>query len=313
MKANFSKGKFIDIENNSEIYQWEEYVISSFVYETPRGLKRLFWSTGFYIFSWILILPGVLLSVLRKNKIKKIFSDFHEKRFSLLKKWFSDHYEDIDLVGRPDQQKILTLINRHRGIGVPSDAKISKWTNGYVFANNKGMKMNLATAWWHWTRYDGENDVDYYSHKIYTWITLPDQKWKDFEFNIHRDTIFTKTKRSLENDEFNKKWIYKNNNPIKLRMLLTPATQEEIVKKLNHHNGHYHHTKSFSFLKDREDFLASLTINSNDNPFFTDVPTSVDLLDKHKIALAAYQDIISDVKFLQTWFEIISIFRVLFK
>lgn len=305
MKGNLHKNRFIEIKNNQHANDWKNFVNTNLDFQEPSNKTKFFWSKWFYIFSWLLlILPGIIMTLIRKKKIKKLKEHFLEKRFNFFKTWFSVNFEDLDVVGRPHIGYFQQIARKHRGIGIPGDANIHEWSNGYAFKYQKDMIINSASIVWHWQRSNGKNTQHYYRRKIYLWIPNVAIKWTNFEFQLKRDNLFTKKTGTLENETFNKKWIYPNNDPIKIRRLLTPATQESILEKI----GAFKNGKTFCFLKKKEDFLFSMTIDLKNNPFKIDIPVSIDLSKKENISKAIYEDVINDVDQTQKMLKVLAIF-----
>lgn len=305
MKANLDKNRFIQIKNNKHAHAWKTFVADNLEYNQPTGGAKILWTSWFYVLSWLLfIFPGILVSSYRKKRIQKLTSHFLQKRFLFFQKWFSVNFEDVDVIGRPNEQYFLILIMQNRGIGIPGDARVNQWSNGYSFQTKSDVTINVASAIWRWTRSNGKTTQVYYRRKLYTWIPNKAVKWQNFHFELKRDTMLTKKTNTLENKYFNKKWIYPNNDPIKIRRLLTPATQEAILEKIEKvKNG-----RTFYFLKKNEDFLMSVSYDLKTNPFQINIPISVDLGNKDKVVDAIYNDVISDISNVQEWLKILVIF-----
>lgn len=266
---------------------------------------------------WVpMIIIAIILGItsipgysLKKKYIHVSESQLQPKQHNIYKIWFEDLYEDIDVEELSNTSLLLKIAKANRGEGIPNDARAEEIRDGYTLVGKNGAHIQAITTLWHWTRTTGSGKnrrtQHYYVRKCYILTNGVKDSYKDFWFTLKRNNLFRKGKDKLENTAFNKKFVVNSNDPVKLRMLLTPSVQEEAIKFIIY--------DGYEINKMNEGIFTSFTIPRSDSTFIINMKNFKDFHDKDAVINAFLYDVVNDIVAYQEWISSISVFRTLFE
>ena len=204
----------------------------------------LFFETiTFYVLSLVFFLLGTLgfyfAYSTRRRFIKTSLENFDWQK--VIAKWFAFYeVENTNVELSSDLLKSYkNSINSLRKS--PQDAWIKHQSPAYSI-KNENIQTTFFYVVWQWVRrYKITRRIiihkNFYLKQVYTFEQGFKEKWGDFNFSLQKGrTLFSQKHETLENDSFNKNFNYKYNNPVKLRMLFTPHTQEILLKEFYRKN-----------------------------------------------------------------------------
>lgn len=296
-----------DIKSQENLDKIRKIVDESITYQAPKGKGSFVWSNWFYCLMWFTILGGLILMSLRSEKAERIQSEVAGRQYEIYQKWFNTNYEDVKVEGISNTTRLKNLAYSNRGACVPSDARIYEILSGVKVVTKNGTIIETVNVLWKWVRRSKDSSVTYYYRKLYTQISNVIDRYEGFNFEIHKDGIFDKASKELENDKFNKEWIYHHNDPVKLRMLLTPSVQEDFLNNMA--NNYW--KKSFSIAKSGSVILASIGIPENSSVFRFNFNGMLDFLNRDAIINNLVNDISVDLSIFQSWLLSLSTLRTL--
>lgn len=257
------------------------------------------------IFVLVLCFIGIGILGSKYWKIKtennQLFDKFKTIRDQSFMEWFNKYYDDITIsyplkkIGI-SQQYFAEIINLERS-AYNQTPRITNVYPGYQFETKKGIVIDtfIATmlvplapmanasfiAHAHLGReLNQQIPVPYFFAVIHN----NEQKWNNFQVKIDYSRANDK---SLENDEFNAKLGYQSNDPIRLRMLLTPWTQEQLAKQKNFRWNLTRQNKTFFWYGK---YIASNNIFDFKRQFKTSQKQMINII---------ANDIIADIEILQ--------------
>lgn len=206
-----------------------------------------------------------------------------------------------------DHASNSNVASAYRSKDIPSDAKIHRTFKGLSMSINNHM-VYTSRVTWHWVRKycNGKTCTyqHYYKDNFYMYSGDTVDRFDGFTFSMARSGIFSNKGKELENDMFNKKFSYVHNDPLKLRILLTPLIQETFVNEFNS----FVESDSTCFVKERRGYTLYKTLTRT--PFTIDTNMRVDL---DQTIDGILNDSIEDARYLLDNLSFIATFRELIK
>lgn len=268
--------------------------------------------TTFIVISFILLIPTMILIPISKKaiahnrgqivKLKRI-------RDEILHEYFNQKIADIKITEKLTMENIW-------GIYLPALKAIpsNTWINnrkileiipGFSFATNNGVKLHAFMIKMQIEKnYLGYVDINKWKskkrkYKYHNYLCVivdhPLKGWENIHFRIRPGK---NTGESLENAFFNQKWNYSSNDSIKLRKLLTPWTQENLLKAKYKFN--FNHLSNLTYWYGKSD----------GNLFIFNGKATKSLL---KTIDALTEDIASDFNDLAIMIEDLAIYKTIIK
>lgn len=330
------KQELADISSNSTIGEITKIVSDEIQFPEPTPFQRVVMETWFSLLSWGLIAGGLLIGIIasvvsgtpigwiflillggagvvmiiltavQKSKYRKIISGCVQGKQELIYKlWFDKNYDDMQVTGGINDASMTELARKYRGGGIPGDARIHAYVPGYQMKGKNGAIIEVAIITWRWTRSNGKSSTTYYRKKVYMATFDFKETFNEFQFTMSKNGIFNKKRTELENEQFNKAWIYNHNDPVKLRMLMTPSVQEDALNFIKN--------PTFEMSKIGNLFWMSEEISMGNSTFVINTRGSVNYKSKEAVVENLVRDVVSDIEELQKWLINISVFRTLFK
>lgn len=179
----------------------------------------------------LLIIPGIVMSNKRKKMWKEFISQTKLDWEQLVSQSFNS-FENVKISGKASVSQVsLGAIKTIRPSGLDADMilfNVTTLLDGII----DSLRFSTFFVTYRATRQRrvGETWVTYYvyDHRVVVVSNDINSSFKDFQFAMAPDGIFTKNAK-LENDKFNKLFTVQHNDEIKLRKLLTPSVQENLV------------------------------------------------------------------------------------
>lgn len=195
----------------------------------------------------------------------------------------------------------------YRSSDIPNDARISKTKNGIALQLN-GHTIGTTILTWHWVRRNCNGKTcttqHYYKDNFYMFSSDFQERFNGFAYSMSRSGIFFNKGKELENDMFNKKFSYVHNDPLKLRVLLTPLIQETFVNEFNS----FVESDSTCFVKTVRGYTLYKTLTKT--PFTIDTNMRINL---DQTIESILNDSIDDATYLLDNLSFIATFRELIK
>ena len=222
---------------------------------------------GLWVFLIFLIRKKIIDNNLSDLNVQRIFTNW----FKLYGVKSEDITFSINIKG-----EYLKQIKQKRTS--PHDARIN-WISGFYSIIFNGIKSSFVTVKWHWARRVCNSKgycytKNYYEDQFFIFDENFDAKWKDLTFYLGKETsLFNKIKKheTLENNQFNKAFEYKYDNPLKVRQIFTLYTQELLLKEF--------YIKNLRIFKEKEIVVStckSKQIASDFNPFRVVISKTLD-------------------------------------
>lgn len=262
------------------------------------------------IFAAIATACGFLAPVMTKKAAdrKNSWKSRIEKSFNynqMVKVLIEQKFENVKL---PLEVKSQTWRSaNYRSSDIPRDANISASIPGLALQIN-GFTVNTSVITWHWTRRSCNGRTcethHYYKNNFYMFSSEYQERFDNFTYSMAKSGIFSNKGKELENDMFNKKFSYIHNDPLKLRVLLTPLIQETFVNEFNN----FIESSTTCFVKEPKQYVLYKTMTKT--PFSLDLKMQ-DSIDK--TVDAVMNDIVDDAKYLLDNLSFIATFRELIK
>lgn len=159
-----------------------------------------------------------------RNQTKAKFAHFKKIRIKAFTNWFNQTYDDAQITQYLNKNVVKKYVQQLRAssdwLKVP---KIHEIHPGYQIMTKNNVSIDCFIV----TILETQKDKIIRRNFFNAIIKNQTQKWANFKFVIKKGL---KNSGKLENQQFNKKWGYQSNDKVKLRMLLTPWTQEELTK-----------------------------------------------------------------------------------
>lgn len=178
-----------------------------------------------------------------KSANERILDQFKEIRNQTFFDWFNKYYKDIEISNPISKHNIQAhYMDQISNLRINNEPFLN-YSNiypGYRFRTKKGIVIDtfIIKVWASFAPIPLNGSMEMFQQgaqrveipHFFAFIDNPDQKWNNFQFQVDysRDND-----NSLENATFNKYLGYRSNDPIRLRLLLTPWTQEQLVKDPN--------------------------------------------------------------------------------
>lgn len=206
-----------------------------------------------------------------------------------------------------DNGSSSNVASTYRSKDIPSDANIHRTFKGLSMSINNHM-VYTSRVTWHWVRKycNGKTCTyqHYYKDNFYMYSNDTVDRFEGFTFSMAKSGIFSNKGKELENDMFNKKFSYVHNDPLKLRILLTPLIQETFVNEFNN----FIESDSSCFVKTTRGYTLYKTLTKT--PFTIDTSMRVDL---DQTIEGILNDSIEDARYLLDNLSFIATFRELIK
>lgn len=215
-------------------------VMGYFYFTAPNIDFNLAWAA--FMAFLILGVPfgGVIFSAYRlinaDKKNKKQIEKFGEIRYKILSETFNNRYQDIKLIGKISEEEIKEqLVKNIKSIrsnswinGEKANSSFSRAYEGYIFRtkNNVILKAFQIEAMEQHPDSKNNTNTESFDYICFLIENVP-EKWQKFNFSISKGG---NSYGELENEEFNRNWNYFAEDPVYLRRILTPWTQEQLLK-----------------------------------------------------------------------------------
>lgn len=300
-----------DISNTLALVSLDDYVKKSQLARLVILVSGIFFAIGLIVtlltsFYMIAILPALAFGVmfiaiaqLRSYRKQWLIALNQIISFSKMSKlFFETKYENVQVGGKSEVD--MTLVNSYRGEGIPRDATIKKKSFGPSFLIN-GIEVCFMFVIWKWYERSGKNRVEVNQAKFITYIPKVPKRWEGFALNLTPSSFLYSKGKELENEQFNKKFSYVHNDPVRLRILLTPFVQENFV-------NYFHLTSSY----------ATHQINFLGNSFFSTKhaisgdPFNIDKIPMKKtseLPSIIFKEVLSDLEYIEEQITVVSSFR----
>lgn len=246
------------------------------------------------------------------NKASKIKSEWlglingNANHTLILKTLIEGKYENVKLLDIADK-RYYSIARGYRSTDIPSDANVVNDFGGLEFSIN-GRKISTRKLKWHWQRTysDGKRTYTkhYYKDNFYVISVDIPERFVDFKFKMSKAGFFNNKGKELENDMFNKAFSYDHNDPINLRVFLTPFIQETFVNNFKS----FSFTSTSLFAKEKDYYVFAQSLNGT--PFTLNVSMITDL---DKVVDSIVKDGIDDALYFLDNFSIITTIRELVK
>lgn len=269
--------------------------ITSFAYTKHGHFKVFVIPTGVaFVLAFVSYFPSNYFSKKVKNKTQETIN-FEQ----VLKAFLEEKYEDVKVSSatKLSDEEAKTLLTSTTTL-----VKIRK-----NFAGPTITVQNLAINFSHiqWSPFASNSKREYINTLLVSVQHMP-KRWEGFYFKFQRANKLTKTlhlnnDQNLENKEFDKIFFYESNDPIRLRILLTPSVQETLVNK-------YFFTKKANeqiMTWNKNSFTTSINVPFK-NSFI--VPGRV-RYSKRKYIKTAVRDVVNRIKTIEEQIALISTFR----
>lgn len=157
----------------------------------------------------------------------------HDK---LIKKLIEDKYENVEVItDRNSKKEDIDFVFLKWKSSVPHEAKLTKYEVGLSFRLNGHLVKTIGLHWqWEEERYD-KKTKKYYKivvskHNSFIFSHEFNKRFNEFELSLYQSGSVN---GELENDAFNQKYSYEHNNPIMLRVVLSPFVQETLTNEIS--------------------------------------------------------------------------------
>lgn len=216
----------------------------------------------------------------------------------LCKLFFESKYENLQVLGQSEVD--MDLVKRFRGEGVPRDATIKLKSSGPRFLLD-GIEFHLLFVRWKWYERSGKERVEVNQDKFITYVPKVPSRWEGFALSLTPSSFFDNKGKELENEKFNKSFSYTHNDPVRLRILLTPFIQENFV-------NYFHLTSSYT--THRIDFLGRSVFTTkhalSGDPFNID---KIPMKKSSELVAIIFREVIDDLRYIEEQLTILSTFR----
>lgn len=221
----------------------------------------------------------------------------------ILKTYLENKYDDVKVSSalQLEDSEVLKLLKPNITIG-----KITKNIAGPVITI-QDLSVNFTHI--EWVLSAGNKKSDYIDTLLVSVQEMP-KRWEGFYFQMQvvkklAKVLHLTSDQNLENEEFNKKFFFESNDPVRLRILLTPAIQEALVKS-------YSQTKEASdrVLTWNENFFST-AISVRDRNLFG--LTIKKIITKKLFAKSISREVVSKIKIIEEQLVLISTFREFIK
>lgn len=280
----------------------------------PNEATGLLSNIYFKVVMTVLTLGFWLIFILKINEIiaRKIYNNPEVKTaiFNIYKDALETKNKKIKVTPAEYDKNLMSIPRFHPGIGIPGDARIVEFYQSIRIDDKNGFSRIPMFARWRWVRSNGKSTQVYYKNKIYIATWGFNKRLNKFRFKIEKDTLFKRNSSfELENEYFNKEFIYKHNDPIALRRVLTPYSQEQFIENLKKDRPLF---RTMSMIKDNDStIVSSWTVPSNLRIFtIRAFPVFTNFQNKDSIAKHIIKDTESDIDIVRKTYTFIDILKI---
>lgn len=225
--------------------------------------------------------------------------------YKLIKVLIEEKFENVK-VPLEEKSKVWNK-STYRSSDIPNDANVSKTKSGIALQIN-GHTVGTTILTWHWVRKHCNGKTcttqHYYKDNFYMFSSDFQERFDGFAYSMSRSGIFFNKGKELENDMFNKKFSYLHNDPLRLRVLLTPLIQETFVNEFNQ----FIESGTACFVKEPKEWVLYKTLTRTPFSLNFRVQDSVE-----KAVEDVIRDIADDAKYLLDNLSFVATFRELIK